>query len=118
VCFIDIAEENIYKTMILEDHRQEKIKEIENRLARLDWDINTGYLSTKTHRPVGVGHQHNQNTTHKNDVKGDKCKTIAPTQQLHSCFYRNRKSSPPLKGERRGKHQHTDQRTGPFGLQD
>jgi hypothetical protein len=41
--------------MILEDHSQEKIKEIENKLTRLDWDINTGYLSTKTHMPVGSG---------------------------------------------------------------
>jgi hypothetical protein len=42
-CFIDIAEEK-YKNMILGDHRWEnKTKRKKLRLARLDWDINTGY---------------------------------------------------------------------------
>jgi hypothetical protein len=41
-CFIDIAEEKC-NTTILGDHRQEKKRNKKTRLARLDWDINTGY---------------------------------------------------------------------------
>jgi hypothetical protein len=33
--------------MILGDHRPENEKKQKNKLARLDWDINTGYRSTK-----------------------------------------------------------------------
>jgi hypothetical protein len=42
-------------------------KQNENKikLARLDWDINTGYRSTQTHWPVGLGqHTQPQKTSH------------------------------------------------------
>ena len=41
---IDIAEK--YKTTVLGGHRQETKRKENNKLARLDWDVNTGYRST------------------------------------------------------------------------
>jgi len=41
---IDIAEK--YKTTALGGHRQETKRKENNKLARLDWDVNTGYRST------------------------------------------------------------------------
>ena len=41
---IDIAEK--YKTTALGGHRQEIKRKENNKLARLDWDVNTGYRST------------------------------------------------------------------------
>ena len=42
--FIDIAEK--YKTTVLGGHRQETKRKENNKLVRLDWDVNTGYRST------------------------------------------------------------------------
>ena len=41
---IDIAEK--YKTTALGGHRQETKRKENNKLVRLDWDVNTGYCST------------------------------------------------------------------------
>ena len=41
---IDIAEK--YKTTALGGHRQETKRKENNKLARLDWDVNTSYRST------------------------------------------------------------------------
>ena len=41
---IDIAEK--YKTTVLGGHRQKTKRKENNKLARLDWGVNTGYRST------------------------------------------------------------------------
>ena len=41
---IDIAEK--YKTTALRGHSQETKRKENNKLVRLDWDVNTGYRST------------------------------------------------------------------------
>ena len=43
-CVSDIAEK--YKTIALGGHRQKTKRKENNKLTKLDWDVNTGYRST------------------------------------------------------------------------
>jgi hypothetical protein len=82
----------------------------------LDWDINTGYHSNYTHRPVGLGHQHGR-ALHTNDGRKDKSKTASPpTNHTHASnepwseAHRQRKKL-------RGRHHRITEGPPPCGVQ-
>jgi hypothetical protein len=77
--------------MILGDHRQEKKRNKKTRLARLDWDINTGYR-WRNSLAGRIGSSTRPTTTHNADT-GDKKQPQLPPAGPHVS---DRRSNPPL----------------------
>ena len=67
---IDIGEK--YKITVLKGHRQETKRKENNKLARLNWDVNTGYRST-----ILTGRLDRLNSIH-NDDRGEKAQPQLP----------------------------------------